>query len=73
MRYREFEAASTILEKNNESAPTDAESISMLLQLYDLSGKKEKAMATLEKWIELNPEDKGAIKMLNSRRKQLDN
>jgi len=73
MSYREFDAASTILEKNNESAPTDAESISMLLQLYDLSGKKEKAMATLEKWIELNPEDKGAIKMLNSRRKQLDN
>ncbi|KAA3608449.1 MAG: DUF2723 domain-containing protein [Calditrichaeota bacterium] len=71
MSYREFDSAAKLLEKTNETNPGDPESISMLLRLYDLSGKAEKAIATLEKWVALNPDDKGAQNMLNSYRKRL--
>ena len=60
-----------ILEKTNESDPGNPQNISMLLQLYEMSGNTDKAMATLEKWVELNPDDKGAQNMLNRYRKRL--
>jgi transmembrane protein TMEM260 (protein O-mannosyltransferase) len=71
MSYRDLTTAEKVLEKVYDSNPANSEYISRLLQVYEMGGKTEKAIALLEQWTILNPKDKGAINTLNRYKKQL--
>lgn len=70
MAYRKFDMAAKILEKAYNEDPENPENVGMLVQAYELSGKPDKALAPLEKWVEQNPQDQGAKNMLNSIRRR---
>lgn len=65
MVFRKFDTASRFLQKAYDENPTNPETVGMLVQAYELSGNNEQAMATLQKWVDLNPQDTGAKNMLN--------
>ena len=69
-----FPAASVpVLEKAYELNPGNPQALGMLINAYRILGQDEKAIAPLEDWIRLNPNDKNAKRMLDVLKKQASN
>jgi Protein O-mannosyl-transferase TMEM260-like/Tetratricopeptide repeat len=66
MSMQRFNDAARLLEKANEGNPSSTEGVGLLVQAYQYSGQTDKAIAVLEKWVELNPGDTRAQRMLTA-------
>ena len=67
---REYDSSIKILESAKEKYPNNPELLGALISAYDFSGKSNKAISELEKWVETNPNDRTAQSMLESLRKR---
>ncbi len=62
-----------ILESAFERNPADPRSVGLLVRAYEISGQYEKAIASLEAWIEKSPGDRAAIQKLNEFKQRIKN
>ena len=73
LRLRDFKSAAKILEEVYQSNPRDAKSLGLLINAYNLSGNREKAVKPLEEWLVSYPNDKNARKILESIKSENEN
>jgi tetratricopeptide (TPR) repeat protein len=73
LRLRDFKSAAKILEEAYQSNPRDAKSLGLLINAYNLSGNREKAVKPLEEWLVSYPNDKNARKILESIKSENEN
>ena len=73
LRWRQSKNAQKILEKAYELNPGNPRILGMLLNVYDMTKDDEKAVQSLEQWVMLHPNDKNAVKILNSIKKRVEN
>ncbi len=73
MGLRVPEQSIPVLEKAYEMNPGNPQTLSMLVNAYRITGQEEKAIAPLEDWLRLHPDDQGAQRVLESLKNQIDN
>ncbi len=58
--------AISVLQKAVDVNPADPKPLGLLLNAYQMAGQEDKAIAPLEQWLKLRPQDKNARRILNS-------
>jgi len=66
MRMRKLDAAIRILESAYEQDLRNPRLLGLLINAYEMSGQGEKAIEPLERWLQQNPTDRNAQRMLES-------
>ncbi len=66
LRLRKPHKAERLLEKAYELNPVNPRVLGLLLNAYEIGGHVEKSISPLEQWLELNPQDKNAKRLLES-------
>jgi tetratricopeptide (TPR) repeat protein len=66
LRLREFKLAIPIIEEAFKKNAQDQRTLGMLINAYNMAGEPQKAIAPIEDWLILHPEDEYAKRLLNS-------
>ncbi len=73
MRLRAFDLGMRLLEAAYQINPMNPQALQSLIQAYEISGNTEKAIAPLEAWVERNPSDRNAKRILESLKQRVKN
>ena len=69
LRMGQFDEASKVLKLAYENNPSNARTLGLLINSYNMSGQRGKSIKPLERWVSENPTDKQAKNLLQSLKK----